>query len=334
MEYRILSRFRSELMGFAMLWVMLFHASGAGFTLHSTILDGIFSLGFGGVDVFILLSAMGLTMSLLSRRQEYGAFLKRRFLRILPAYYIVMFPFTVFYIFYFGASLCALLWNSTMLYFWVGGNGAFNWYVAGIMMFYLLVPPYVAWLKERKRKKMLTFLVILLSLFVCQILTYEGYWDYMGFFYRIPVFALGVLLGFWVNEGKKIRWTDILFWILIAVLGIVYFYLANHAIAWGIDRSFPYCHLFLFTTVPMCLLLCLCFEKIPISPVWKVLGFVGKNSLEIYLLNVSWFSLSDILMPLCGLQNHVKFYTLCAFALNIALGALLHWGIEKIKIKN
>ena len=333
MEYSTLSRFRSELMGVAMLWVMLFHANGVGLTFHQPVLDEILSLGFGGVDVFILLSAMGLTMSLLSRRQEYGAFLRRRMFRILPAYYAVMLPFTVFFIFYFGASLSILLWNSTLLYFWVGGNGSFNWYVAGIMLFYFLAPPYVAWLRRRAHRNAVTLLLILLSLFVCQILMYEGYWEYMGFFYRVPVFALGVLLGFWVKEEKKITWKDTFFWTLIFILGGIYFYIMHHAIAWGIDRSFPYCHLFLFTTVPMCFILCLLFAAIPLSPVWKILAFIGKNSLEIYLLNVSWFSLSDLLMPLFGLQDHVKLYTLFAFALNIGLGALLHWCMERIKIK-
>ena len=56
--YQNLSRFRGELMGLAMLWVMLFHAYPFRFQVR--ILDEIKSAGFAGVDVFILLSAMGL----------------------------------------------------------------------------------------------------------------------------------------------------------------------------------------------------------------------------------------------------------------------------------
>ena len=60
--YQNLSRFRGELMGLAMLWVMLFHAYPFRFQVR--ILDEIKSAGFAGVDVFILLSAMGLYVSI------------------------------------------------------------------------------------------------------------------------------------------------------------------------------------------------------------------------------------------------------------------------------
>ena len=61
MDYQCLSRYRSELMGAAMLWVMLFHAYP--FSFQVGILDAVKKAGFAGVDVFILLSAIGLYVS-------------------------------------------------------------------------------------------------------------------------------------------------------------------------------------------------------------------------------------------------------------------------------
>jgi len=69
--YLRLSRFRSELMGLAILWVMLFHAYE--FHFNCLPLDAWKATGFAGVDVFILLSAMGLYVSLgktLERERE------------------------------------------------------------------------------------------------------------------------------------------------------------------------------------------------------------------------------------------------------------------------
>lgn len=75
MGYSVLSKYRSELMGAAMLWVMLFHAADLTFPIPG--LDLFRAAGFGGVDIFILLSAMGLSLSLSRLEQEYGAFLAR-----------------------------------------------------------------------------------------------------------------------------------------------------------------------------------------------------------------------------------------------------------------
>ena len=47
--YQLLSQYRSELMGIAMLWVMLFHAYEFHFGVPA--LDAVKQLGFGGVDM-------------------------------------------------------------------------------------------------------------------------------------------------------------------------------------------------------------------------------------------------------------------------------------------
>lgn len=64
----------------------------------------------------------------------------RRARRILPAYFVVMVPYTLFLILRGQAPLSALVWNSTLLAYWVHTPGAFNWYVSGILLFYVLTP--------------------------------------------------------------------------------------------------------------------------------------------------------------------------------------------------
>ena len=66
MNYRIFSKYRTELMGVAMLWVMFFHAWDLD--MGHPLLEWVRAAGFGGVDIFILLSAMGLVISL-SRKE-------------------------------------------------------------------------------------------------------------------------------------------------------------------------------------------------------------------------------------------------------------------------
>ena len=110
MTYSLLSKYRSELMGVAMLWVMFFHAFDLN--MGHPLLEWFRAAGFGGVDIFILLSSMGLAMSLSRREQDYSSFMARRAGRILPAYYIVMLPYTLFLILVQGKAWSALLFHS------------------------------------------------------------------------------------------------------------------------------------------------------------------------------------------------------------------------------
>ena len=329
MCYRMLSKYRSELMGAAMLWVMLFHASDLD--LGHPLLNSIRAAGFGGVDIFILLSSMGLAMSLARREQDYSAFMARRAARILPAYYLVMLPYTLFLILAQGKHWSALLWNSTLLYYWMRSSGAFNWYVAGAMTFYAVTPMCFRRLRRSRHREGLTALAVVGGLLVCQLLTHEGYWYVTDFFYRVPVFFLGLLAGFWVLEDRKLTGRSLAFWGTALALGACYAAVSLTAPWIGWPVHFPPCHLFLFTTVPMCLILALCLDRLPLGWLSRFLALVGKNSLEIYLLNVTLFSLPELLPapPSSGPGNWL--YYLISFALNIAMGRLLHDLVEGLR---
>lgn len=75
--YQLLSRYRGELMGLAMLAVMLFHAYQLPLTALP--LRALRQMGFAGVDVFLLLSGMGIACSLYRREGEpVGRYYLRR----------------------------------------------------------------------------------------------------------------------------------------------------------------------------------------------------------------------------------------------------------------
>jgi len=331
MSYRVLSKYRAELMGVAMLWVMCFHAWDLDLGLGW--LNRFRAAGFGGVDMFVLLSSVGLVSSLSTRRTEYGAFLRRRASRILPAYFLVMVPYTIFLILHDGAPWSALVWNGTLLYYWVRSPGAFNWYVAGAMIFYALTPPLLARLRRAKRREAATAAGILLLLLLCQWLMQEGWWQYMDVFYRLPVLLLGLLIGLYVLDDRPVTARAAAFWGVCLALGLAYtrlLYPLN-------DRQpifFPLAHAFLLTTVPALLALCLLFEKLPLlAAPRRVLRLIGGSSLEIYLLNVSVFSQTALLRRLVSFGPSNRFYYLVMFLVNIALGCLLHRAVEALRTK-
>ncbi|RHR10749.1 acyltransferase [Pseudoflavonifractor sp. AF19-9AC] len=326
MDYGLLSRRRPQLMGVAMVWVMLFHASNLDFGLPLLNLGR--KAGFGGVDLFILLSAMGLAMSLSRREQSYEAFMSRRAGRIFPAYLVVMVPWTLWLILARDVPWAALLWNSTLLYYWTHTAGSFNWYVSGIMLFYALTPLCFGLLRRSRNRERLTALGILAGLGVCQVLTHEEYWQYTDFFYRVPVFFLGLLLGLYVVEGRRLGRRALAFWGGMLVLGFAYVGVSLTAqwITWPIH--FPECHFFLFLSVPLCLGLAWALERLPLGALNWFLGLVGRNSLEIYLLNVTLFTQLEEEGAPFGLGMG---YYLLAFGANILLGCLLHRAVEGLR---
>ena len=334
MNYQCLSRYRSELMGVAMLWVMLFHSFDLDLGLP--LLNRVRAAGFGGVDIFILLSSMGLTMSLIRREQDDAAFMRRRAGRILPAYYTVMVPYTLFLILTQDVPWSALFWNSTLLYYWIRCPGAFNWYICGAMLFYAVTPPVLRWLRRQHRKGRLipvTGAAMFAGLALCQLLTREGYFYTLDIFYRIPVFVLGMTLGIFILEERRLRWKDILFWVFWTVLGAGYL-TASMAFP-GEDHLLvlPLAHLFVFSTVPMCLVLCLAFQQLPLGWLRRLLRLVGENSLEIYLLNVSVFSQTALIRRFVSFGPSNRMYYLLSFLVNIALGVLLHKGVEALRAR-
>lgn len=328
MSYRLFSQYRSELMGVAILWVMFFHAWDLN--MGHPLLEFIRAAGFGGVDIFILLSAMGLVMSLSKKEQDYTAFMARRARRILPAYYTVMVPYTLFLILTQDVFWSALIWNATLLYYWMRSAGAFNWYVAGAMTFYAVTPFCFRKWRAAKNREALTAAGVIAGLLVCQLLMQEGYWYVTDVFYRIPVFFLGLLLGFYVTEDKTLTARHLLFWTGSLAAGVLYL------LAQRVEQDavhLPLCHLFLFTTVPMCLVLCACFDRLPIGWLGQFFRLLGENSLEIYLFNVSFFSQTEVIRRFISFGPSNRLYYLVMFAANILLGVGLHRLIASISAR-
>lgn len=334
MDYQCLSRYRSELMGAAMLWVMLFHASKL--ELGFPILDLARKAGFGGVDLFILLSSMGLALSLIRREQDYTAFMLRRAGRILPSYYAVMLPYTLFLILAQGVPWSTLFWNSTLLYYWVRCPGAFNWYVCGAMLFYALTPPVLRWLRRQHARGRLlpaAGALILAGLALCQLLLREGYFYTTDIFYRIPVFVLGLVLGIFIAEERPLGWRDVLGWAAWTALGGIYLLAAFSFQGEDQPVILPMAHLFVFSTVPTALVLALAFQRLPLGWLCRFLRLLGENSLEIYLLNVSFFSQTGLLNWFVSAGLGSQLYYLLALPLNAALGILLHRGMKRLRAR-
>jgi len=78
-----LAKYRQQLMGFAMSWIICYHFGLGAF--HLPLINFVGKTGYGGVDLFLFLSGLGIYFSL-SKDENKRRFYLKRVLRILPYY--------------------------------------------------------------------------------------------------------------------------------------------------------------------------------------------------------------------------------------------------------
>lgn len=129
---------RVELMGIATLLVLLNHSKIFEWNGHFGILKKLFSEGGMGVDIFLLLSGIGMYYSFV-KSKDRGEFYKRRFLRIIPIYLPLAIIFLAIIEYLGRFNVINYVLRVMTVSFWINGDGIY-WYVSYILVFYLLYP--------------------------------------------------------------------------------------------------------------------------------------------------------------------------------------------------
>lgn len=137
LNYKLISTYRTQLMGLAILWVVLYHS-----TINASsvpVLGTLQAYGYGGVDIFLLVSGLGLYYAYRGN-VSMATFYKRRLQRILPTYLPVVLLFCLLYWGIGEMSFTEVLLNLTTLSFWLGLDSRFDWYVPALLVLYFLTP--------------------------------------------------------------------------------------------------------------------------------------------------------------------------------------------------
>jgi peptidoglycan/LPS O-acetylase OafA/YrhL len=187
-----------ELKGLAIIIIVLYHAGGV------LVWNNYFH-GDVGVDMFFILSGLGLSLS--RRVDSFGSFLRRRALRLLPAYWLVLIgyifcnehflqlhysPFNI------GVHLVGLhsLFGDAI---GLAINDSF-WFITAILFLY----PCFYWLRPTLQK-LDRFILIsaLLSAAVALAFFFTGQGGMMGHMgFRLPGFFLGMVIGRGLRVGS------------------------------------------------------------------------------------------------------------------------------------
>lgn len=201
--FALVSRYRGAILGLATLWILEFHVMNAVFGLDTPIREmieyRIKRYGYCGVDIFLLLSGMGLTYAIDKTKGllKLPVFFYRRIKRIaLPALAIALIHFKLD-----GWSFEWFLSCISGKAFYTVSMYSYLWFVPAIMTLYVCFPLY--WLGFKKLGPYFwTSTMLLAWFFLILIFRNKIRGDLYGFFNRIPVFMLGILLGH-LTETKK-----------------------------------------------------------------------------------------------------------------------------------
>ncbi len=275
MSYSLVSKYRTQLMGFAVLWIALLHAS---MYFPIEIINWIKLIGQGGVDIFLFLSSFGLYYAYQKEKRPMP-FILRRLLRILP-YYI---PIALCRCIYLDYSIQETILMLTTLSFWLSWDRSY-WYVSGILVLYCFTPFFLNLIKRNFEKAILISIVIS---FVVSLFFLPTRWSV--FTSRIPVFLLGFLFGKYSYEKKDIT-RKMRFYLLISffsgllILRGAFLYL-NEDLLWS---SGLYWYPFILIVAPLCVYLSrglFYLESKKFTFLVNELKKIGTISFEFYLLH-------------------------------------------------
>ena len=296
-ELANISRFRGELMGAAMLFVILFHVS----LPRSDAFFGLRRMGNIGVDIFLFLSGIGLWFSWMKGRiqesgvgsqevgfwHKLGEFYKRRLLRIYPAWLIMA---SLFYVpdylgpRKFSQTFVDLLGDVLINWdFWLYDELTF-WYVPSIMMLYLFAPFYMELIRRHPVYRWLPVVMVMWCILVQWVTPIHQAVGHLEIFWsRVPIFFIGINMGEIVRRKETIDGTGI--WMILLMFGMALSAsLFLEQVRHGQFPLFIERMLYIPLTVTSVLLLNRVFRR---TPSWfnAVFKWVGALSLEAYLIH-------------------------------------------------
>lgn len=281
-ELADISRYRGELMGIAILLVVLFHVGLS----RSDPFFGLRRMGNIGVDIFFFLSGMGLWYSWL-KTPSVAHFYKRRLLRIYPTWLVVA---TLFYLpdylggRKFSSSLLDLIGDITINWdFWIHAELTF-WYIPATLMLYVFAPCYMKLIRKHPIYRWLVVAMMAWCIIVQYITPVHEVLGHLEIFWsRVPIFFIGINCGEWVRQKHRLEASSL--WLILLLFAMSFascVYLEQN-----LHGRFP---LFLerMLYIPMTLTGILLLNRaFSLASGWLLRGltFIGSLSLEVYLIH-------------------------------------------------
>ena len=313
-----LSTYRTPLMGMATLMIIACHAPASGVVLPQ-VLSRLLTMGNYGVDLFLLLSGIGVYYSLSKQSAtSLGGVLwyKKRLNRIIIPYLIVYIPYSIVMLLQGKYTMGECLLCLSTLEYWVSHRGA--WFVSLILVLYLLSPQLFIMMKSKGRW-LYEGLIIVGIMAICNSVEPSGSGFVSNVVFalgRVPSFLLGMGLGNLCQQNRKISAS----WIIMPVVLYVVFVkvcAVYHALAWMLIPLMTYLFI-LFLKLTKAITCCV-----------RAFNFLGKISLESYLTNITLNSLLQTLIP-AYVASSLFYGRWIEYTIVVVVGLIVAYYVNKI----
>lgn len=312
--FEILSKYRNFIMGIATITILMFHILNNSIVFNGRLVSFpryIFKvIGSSGVDIFLILSGIGLYYYF-KKNNNLKKFYLKRYSRILIPYVIICsLAYIIRNIFFFDQGVINIIKDFFFISFFTRGSVWF-WYIFALIVLYGIFPYIYNYFDSSKDDNtlfsryigLITFLLV--SVYLLRIEVPFYYNNIQIFLLRIPAFVTGVYLGNLSYNKKEMKSGHFL-----ALIGgvLTVFLLAKVKSIYGTRL------LLTVLNMSMCIILVLIMELLSkykvinkiITILKKSVELIGNYSLEIYLFQViliDYFTRSN--MCVCTVKNGV-----------------------------
>ena len=329
MNYEIISKHRTELMGIAAVCVTLCHIREC-FQIHQIPEPGIVVLLSRLIvagDMFVMLSGFGFYYSYM-KNPDLRDFYKKRLVRIFPVYFIAAVPYWLIAdILKAHESFGKFLKDLFFISFFQEGVSTF-WYVCAAILFSLIFP--ILWFflfgkgfshirSTGLKMCLLIIIVVFIDTFCIRYIPW--YQNIIIMTGRLPAFIIGIYLGYKSSLQEDIPLAVLLF---IPGLQVLVHYLYRIPALEHFLNSLNVHYLDTILGLMFLEVLLIYFRYIDFPVISGLFHRVGQITLEIYMLHMS-------LLTLLGNPANIYMYVIFCILVPIAAGWMLHCLIEKRK---
>lgn len=287
--FKILSDYRTFIMGIAMLSILFFHYTEDCMNGHHMYVGFIKLykqyIGSVGVDIFLLLSGLGMFYSL-SKSEKIVDFYKKRGLKIVIPYILICLP-AIIWICIKGNLETSYIFKEFFFINLLEGKSVWFWYIIFMLFCYFISPIIYEHIKSSKTRNDVSSKILVLCIGISflnlLLMQYSPllFKRYNVMLLRFMPFFAGFYLGYLSYKKEKIKITDI----LLLVIGLVFIKTSNNPN--GIINRYSK-FFWVISLIILAVTLISKFDKNKIVQfIKKIVEFFGKYSLEIYLIHVS-----------------------------------------------
>lgn len=322
-KYDLLGKYRTEIMGLAILLIMFCHNTMVFPGFVNNINSGLRALCDSGVNIFFFFSGYGCYYSM-KKNANVLSFYKRRAGRILPAFLIVLFVYGIFNVFAWHIPVRDYLWSNSLISFYTDGL-LYEWFIAAILALYLVFP-LIFWLVEKHEKILISLIVIIYVftfawMFKLFRMPHKNLAVICGIFVdRIPNVLLGALIARKTTEegkiGKSLLW-------LLSILGLISCGVSLYVFKFDVGNFWLIMRTIYVFVGAMIIIFWVWFrekneENKAVNAVSRGLFFIGGITLEIYLLHEKVLAVISYLLQV----NNVRIQSIVSVIVNIVAVAV------------